>query len=116
LSDSGPGGASLAGQPSTDAQAVPIRIDLRAYSLEVVQRAAFKCTDVASFAFSLGGDHDLDVIATVNPGMNVDPAALTARFQNEVLDQKLRQTIADETKSERDLILAYAFSNTKLLE
>jgi His-Xaa-Ser system protein HxsD len=55
------------------------------------------------------------VIATVKPSINVVPSDLRARFNNELLDQQLRQTVANETKVERDLILAYAFSNTKLL-
>jgi His-Xaa-Ser system protein HxsD len=102
-------GASMGGD------CVSIRIDLRVYPLEVVQRAAFKCTDLASFNFSIVADHEVDVTATVKPTISVATGDVKARFQNELLDQKLRQTVADETKNERDLILAYAFSNTKLL-
>lgn len=60
-------------------------------------------------------DQALDVTATAKSTLKIAPGEVAARFHNEVLDQKLRQTIADETKTERDLILAYAFSNTKLL-
>jgi His-Xaa-Ser system protein HxsD len=97
------------------ANLVTIRLDLRIYPLEVAQRAAFRCTDIASFEFSLVGEQSLDVSATPKSALSIAPEDLAARFHNELLDQKLRQTIADETKSERDLILAYAFSNTKLL-
>jgi His-Xaa-Ser system protein HxsD len=97
------------------ADAITIRVDSRVYSLEVVQRAAFKCTDLASFQFSVVNDQALDVTATVKSTLTIAPGEVTARFHDELLDQKLRQTIADETKAERDLILAYAFSNTKLL-
>jgi His-Xaa-Ser system protein HxsD len=94
---------------------VTIRIDLRVYPLEVVQRAAFRCTDIASFDFSIVAEHDVDVTATTKSALSIAPGDVTARFHNELLDQKLRQTVADETRNERDLILAYAFSNTKLL-
>jgi His-Xaa-Ser system protein HxsD len=94
---------------------VTIRIDLRVYPLDTAQRAAFRCTDIASFEFSMVGDQGLDVTATPKSTLSIAPDQLAARFHNELLEQKLRQTIADETKSERDLILAYAFSNTKLL-
>lgn len=94
---------------------VAIRIDLRVYPLDVVQRAAFRCTDIASFAFSMVGEQGLDVTATPKATISIAEDQLEARFHTELLEQKLRQTIAEETKSERDLILAYAFSNTKLL-
>ena len=97
------------------ANLVTIRIDLRVYPLEVAQRAAFRCTDTASFEFSMVGEHHVDVTATPKSTLSIAPEDLEARLHNELLEQKLRQTIADETKSERDLILAYAFSNTKLL-
>ena len=38
-----------------------------------------------------------------------------AEFQNEVLDQVLRERIRNETKEVRNLILALAFSNTGLV-
>jgi His-Xaa-Ser system protein HxsD len=98
-----------------DPNLVTIRLDLRVYPLEVAQRAAFRCTDIASFEFSMVGEQGLDVTATTKSTLSIASGDLAARFHNELLDQKLRQAIADETKSERDLILAYAFSNTKLL-
>src|ERR1700733_11661434 len=94
---------------------VTIRIDLRVYPLEVAQRAAFRCTDIASFEFSMVDERNLDVTATPKSTLSIASDDIAMRFKNELLEQKLRQTIADETKSERDLILAYAFSNTKLL-
>ncbi len=91
-----------------------IQLDTRVYSLDVAQRAAFKCTDLASFEFTLVPEHEITVTATVKSGITIAPHEFHARFRNELLDQKLRQTVAEETKNERDLILAYAFSNTKL--
>lgn len=96
-------------------ETVTTRVNERVYSLDVVQRAALRCTDLASFEFSITENHEIVVTATIKASLSIIPIQLTARFQNELLDQKLRQTVADETKNERDLILAYAFSNTKLL-
>ena len=92
-----------------------IQIDSRVYGLDVVQRAAIKFTDFASFDFRLDGETALAVTVTFKAGLTVQPEDFQARFQNELLDQQLRWKVAEETKSERDLILAYAFSNTKLL-
>ena len=94
---------------------ISICLNARVYSLEVAQRAAFRCTDLASFEFALASETEIVVTASVNSGISIDPAGFRARYNNELLDQKLRQTVAEETKNERDLILAFAFSNTKLL-
>jgi len=94
---------------------ITIKIDSRVYTLDVVQRAAFRCTDLASFDFSVASDCEISVVITIKSSVALNPSDLCSRFQNELLDQQLRQTIAAETKIERDLILAYAFSNTKLL-
>ena len=92
-----------------------IRVDSRLYSIDVVQRAAFRCTDMASFQFSVLSDEAFAVTATVKPSLAVALHEIESRFHNELLDQQLRHRVATETKTERDLILAYAFSNTKLL-
>lgn len=44
------------------------------------------------------------------------PDALVGEFCNEVLDQELRETVAEETAGIRDLLLAQAFSKTTLID
>jgi His-Xaa-Ser system protein HxsD len=44
------------------------------------------------------------------------PDALVGEFCNEVLDQELREMVADETTGIRDLLLAQAFSKTTLID
>ena len=100
---------------SVSSEPIAIRLDARVYNLDTAQRAAFRCTDLASFEFTLLEDNEIVVTAIAKPGLQIDPVELRARYQNELLDQQLRRTVAEETKNERDLILAYAFSNTKLL-
>jgi len=94
---------------------IAIAIASKVYSLDVVQRAAFRCTDMVSVEFSFASDQEIIVLLTVKPNISIEPSTLRARFHNELLDQQLRSVIAAETKVERDLILSYAFSNTKLL-
>ena len=48
------------------------------------------------------------------PTASVD--ALIGEFGNEVLDQELRETVAEETTGIRDLLLAQAFSKTSLID
>ena len=93
---------------------ISIRLDSKVYALDVVQRAAFRCSDLGYFEFSTVAS--AIVVAIIpKPGVMLEAEVARARFHNELLDQQLRKTIFDETKAERDLILAYAFSNTELL-
>jgi hypothetical protein len=41
---------------------------------------------------------------------------MAGEFCNEVLDQELRETIAEETAGIRNLLLAQAFSKTSLID
>jgi His-Xaa-Ser system protein HxsD len=94
---------------------VTIGFDSRVYSVEVLQKAALKFSRMASFDFRLSGESEVNVIATAVAGLDINAEQFTALYRNEVLDQHLRAVVARETESERNLILAYAFSNTKLI-
>ena len=83
-------------------------------SLDSLQKAAIKFTGLCAFEFLPQVDR---VAVTISfPFLHeagVDE--LVGRYRNEVLDQALRERISRETAQERNLILAYAFSNTKLI-
>lgn len=93
-----------------------VEFDARLFSIDVVQRAALKFSEDASFSFGLPDETTITVDLEIRDGRNASVAQLVANFRNEVLDQQLRERIAKETESERNLILAYAFSNTKLIQ
>lgn len=95
--------------------AIQLEFDSRIYSVDTLQRAALKFTDACSFDFRLRGDIAEVAIAPLNEAYTLKVDPLVASFRNEVLDQHLRSIIAKETENERNLILAYAFSNTKLI-
>jgi His-Xaa-Ser system protein HxsD len=92
-----------------------IGFDRRVYSLETLQKAALKFSRMASFDFRVRSEQDVDVIVTPISALEIDRRQFTALYRNEVLDQHLRGVVARETEAERNLILAYAFSNTKLV-
>jgi len=94
---------------------VHISFDTRAFSIETVQKAALKFTRLASFEFLPKGEHELQVAVRAISGVELVGDQFAALFRNEVLDQHLRGVVARETETERNLILAYAFSNTKLI-
>lgn len=103
---------------SDQPQISPARVefDTRLFSADVIQRAALKFSDLCSFSFSLPSDTTIAVHIEVLEGQAGSIHQLISKLRNEVLDQQLRERIAKETESERNLILAYAFSNTKLIQ
>jgi His-Xaa-Ser system protein HxsD len=109
------GGVGSAPEGSAIADSVHIAFDAGVYSMDTLQRAALKFTDACSFDFrvSAGG---LEVsIAPLNASYALRSDELIAKYRNEVLDQHLRAVVAKETENERNLILAHAFSNSKLI-
>lgn len=95
--------------------AIRVEFDLRIYPIDTLQRAALKFTDACSFDFRLSGYLAEVNITAIGSSYSLQSDALIAKYQNEVLDQHLRSVVAKETENERNLILAYAFSNTKLI-
>jgi His-Xaa-Ser system protein HxsD len=87
--------------------------DLTSYSLDAVQRAAYRLSDRASFEI-LVEEGAVEVVLT--PLEDGDVAGMVAELRNEALDQVLRERIREETRDVRNLVLALAFSRTGLIE
>ncbi len=93
-----------------------ILFDLRIYSTTAIKAAAYKFARECSIHLNLKNENQL--IATI-----IFPALLEANeqrniagaFCNEVIDQDLREHLANKTEGVRNLILAHAFSNTALI-
>ncbi|MDA3875662.1 MAG: His-Xaa-Ser system protein HxsD [Halothiobacillus sp.] len=94
-----------------------LRIDESVYSLDCVQRAALKFTDLASINISrIPDSHHLEISIERFPDAGVDVEQLAQLLCNEVLDQSLRERIRQETETERTLILSYTFSRSSLVQ
>jgi His-Xaa-Ser system protein HxsD len=91
-----------------------LSFDLAGYTVDAVQRAAYRFSDRLSCEIAVG-ERAIEVRASVLDD-EVDADALIAEFRNEILDQVLRERIRDETGDVRNLILALAFSRTGLAE
>jgi len=84
------------------------------YGLDTIKKAAYRLLDRAVIEISL---RDKEVICTIRSREKEDAADLqnvADEFHAEVLDQDLRQLIADETANVRNAVLAFAFSRTGL--
>jgi len=95
---------------------VTASLDLRVYRLTAVQKTAYKFA--REFAAKLG-PVDGDLLAATfefpHPTTRDQTAAVMRAFFQELLDQELRERIAEETHAIRSLILAQAFSKTDLI-
>ena len=98
------------------ALSVKVDFDNKIYSLDVIKKAAYRFIDKFSVDLQLSGDV---VSCTFNFTGKTSPESaelLKENFKKEVLDQDLRESIANETLSLRNLILAHAFSKTSLIK
>lgn len=96
-------------------EAVSVTFDPQIYDLGVLQKAAIKFTEFCAFDFGFDGSGKIEVKIEFPFSVSPDTATVIGQYRNEVLDQSLRARVAKETETERNLILAYAFSNTKLV-
>ena len=89
-----------------------LSFDRAGNSLDAVQRAAYRFSDRMSCEII----EEAEAIAVVMhlTEESGDPVAIEADFRNEVLDQVLRERIRTETEDMRNLVLALAFSKTRL--
>lgn len=93
-----------------------VTIDLRVYRLAAVKKAAYRLADRVTVVLGAPDGDDLPLTFLWKPGTAESVAVETIRaFFDEVLDQELREHVAEETAPVRALILAHAFSKTDLI-
>jgi His-Xaa-Ser system protein HxsD len=91
-----------------------LTFDSTVYRLNAIKRAAYKFGGQFHFLIE---QHDGLIKVRLKPKESCDsPEAMAGEFCNEVLDQELRETIAEETAGIRNLLLAQAFSKTSLID
>jgi His-Xaa-Ser system protein HxsD len=99
---------------SENAATETIAVAKSVYDFDCIQRAAVTLANVAAFNFRETNE-TIDIDIRVRLPSTLTSKDIADRLLVELLDQRLRQQIAAETKAERDLVLAYAFSNTKIV-
>jgi His-Xaa-Ser system protein HxsD len=96
---------------------VALEVDLSIYSLEAIFRAAYKFTD-RCYVFLSRDPAQPGTIAAVLAAKNqaADLGAIVGDFANELLDQRLRESLETQFGQVRTLIVAQAFSEGNLLD
>ncbi len=94
-----------------DNRSVELVFDEAVFSISAIKKAAYVISHLASVDIRLD---DGKIKCALRPHTPGPTDSLVADFRIEVLDQDLRETIADETAALRNAILAHAFSRTGL--
>lgn len=97
--------------------AIELAVDLRVYRLAAIKKAAYRFAD--RFTAVLGSPENDRLPLSLRFKANVPETAakeITRQFFQELLDQELREQVAEETSALRTLILAQAFSNVDLIK
>ena len=84
-----------------------------AYSSESINRAAYKVAPMGCVVISEAGD-SWDVI--LEPINGTDSVTFKHEFMTNLADEELRSVIRARTEPLRSLILAHAYSNTRLAQ
>jgi His-Xaa-Ser system protein HxsD len=98
-----------------ECDATSLAFDRHTYSLTAVKKAAYKYLDRFSADITIEDKKITCILRFTSSGDSDARARLVEDFRKEVLDQDLRETIKAETEAVRNLILAYAFSQTAIL-
>ena len=97
--------------------AIALMIDVRVYRLGAVKKAAYRLADRCTAILGALDEPLLPVSLRFAPAISETAAREVARaFFQELLDQELREQIAEETSAIRTLILAAAFSKADLIK
>jgi His-Xaa-Ser system protein HxsD len=93
-----------------------VEVDTSVYSLVALKKAAYRIADRCSVVFGAMDGNRVEVAIACAPSTSEEQIRQCVRaFFEEALDQDLRERISAETAPLRNLILAHAFSRTKLV-
>jgi His-Xaa-Ser system protein HxsD len=91
-----------------------LTFDSKVYRLSAIKKAAYKFGGLFHILIE---QHEYATEVRMKPKESSAPIdKLVGEFCNEVLDQELRETVAEETAGIRNLLLAQAFSKTSLID
>lgn len=93
-----------------------IFVDTKIYSLEVLFRTCYAFTDKCYLFLEPSGDAHIIAVRFASKTSDSALSITAAEFSNELVNQRVRLDIANETRSIRELIVAQAFAEADLLD
>jgi His-Xaa-Ser system protein HxsD len=100
---------------SRDHGLIGVEIDSRLFGLSAVLRTAYKFADRCHI-FIQNSDREFIWLAMLRPKTTTQAFDLAGDFSNELIDQRLRQSLEEQFGNLRTLIVAQAFSEGNLLD
>ena len=97
-----------------NASSASIHLDASLYSAEAVKKAAYTIAAQAAVDIRRVGTEWVCEFTFLKSATPAEVKDFVANFRIEVLDQDLREAVAEETREVRNAILAVAFSKTGL--
>ncbi|ROR22260.1 His-Xaa-Ser system protein HxsD [Vibrio crassostreae] len=91
-----------------------VRVQKSLYKVETVEAAIIPLMDVTTAFLSKCNEH-IEINFTLDDTQSISIQDVEKAFLNNLIHESLREKIARETETERNLILAHAFSNSKLM-
>lgn len=95
---------------------ITLKFDERVYSVETIQKAAYRFINKLTVDFELNDREIRCHIVFDGEHSDSHLQKIETDFKKEILDQHLRQLISKETETVRNLILSATFLNTDLQE
>ncbi len=100
-----------------DTESIAVTFDLSINSITAIKKAVYKFAGDCSAILSTAEPNQLKAELSFPETISLtERKAVVRALCNEVIDQDLREQIAQETEAIRNLILAQAFSKTSLLQ
>ncbi|MEL0630724.1 hypothetical protein [Psychromonas aquatilis] len=91
-----------------------IFIDANLYPLEIIESSTIPLSPFGSFKISLS-NQKFKIEIKLATDTDITMEDLCHSLENNIIHESLRLKIAEKTELERNLILSYTFSNTKLM-
>jgi len=95
-------------------ECIRVKIDTGIFRLSAIKKAAYRLGSHYYIQLEKTTDKYIDVILQPKDAKILQNAS--GVFRNEILDQELREIVAEETKLIRDLLLAQVFSSVSLTD
>jgi His-Xaa-Ser system protein HxsD len=93
-----------------------ICVNLSVYPLDTLFRVSYWFTDRCYLFLTADEDHSAVTVHFSRKTPDTDLALIAGEFSNELINQKVRRDVADETRAIRELIVAQAFAEADLLD
>jgi His-Xaa-Ser system protein HxsD len=98
--------------PLDSPESVEYIVDTTLYSSDALFRACYKFTD-RGYLFLRRAGADAVAVAFRKRTPEADLGRMVGEFANELIDQRLRALVAEQTRNVRELIVAQAFAEAR---